>query len=518
MYNVLIVDDESAHRKGIIQLLNRIKPHYRLLEARDGSSAGQMLAAADIDIVLTDIRMPNMDGLELLQEINKANREAKVIMITGHAQFEYAKRALSDGAFDFLMKPIDIKELNAALDKAENSILTKNAQQLTQGLGIDMLLGKLVKGKLDEQERRQLAGMVPDSLPGFLFVIKIPPAAAQILGPDCFAATRSTIRKAMKPIGPCLQFQLLDGEVSLVGMVFLDRGQGTVQGAAREAINRIVRELPSIFKMGVSECFDRLSASSAQAYAQARDALLMTFYSHAICGEFKEQNRNDQNRNDIHLPKLFNDHEAFLANAIKYESRERVAETVSGLFGKLGAHDTTNPNRMKELMLLTALRLTDGLQSKIAARDSHPEIAGFNARITEAPSLQALQAAVEGLCLMLYDISHSNDSSEEAITLALNYIDEHFFEEVSLSQLAERYYFTSSYFSLYFKKKTGQNFNQYLTALRLERACKYLLETADKVGDISLKVGYTDSAYFGKLFKKRIGCSPEEYRRRNYKI
>lgn len=200
MYRVLIVDDESAHRKGVIQLLNRIKPEYFLFEAKDGSMAELILDTADIDIILTDIRMPNKDGLEFLQDLHKANYHAKVIIITGHGQFDYAKRALSLGAFDFLLKPIDMKELQQALDNAESSIQARNVQQFTQTLGIDMLLGKLVKGKLELHEKQQLEGIIPTNVPGFIIVIKIPPSLTLSVDSDWGKSTKSAIKKRLNPL------------------------------------------------------------------------------------------------------------------------------------------------------------------------------------------------------------------------------------------------------------------------------------------------------------------------------
>jgi two-component system response regulator YesN len=515
MYRVLIVDDESAHRKGVIQLLNRIKPEYFLFEAKDGNMAELILGTADIDIILTDIRMPNKDGLEFLQDLHKANYNAKVIIITGHGQFDYAKRALSLGAFDFLLKPIDMKELQQALNNAESSIQARNVQQFTQTLGIDMLLGKLVKGKLEPHEKQQIEGIIPNNLPGFIIVLKIPPAITFSVDSDWGQLTKSALQQAIKPIGQCNIFQLLDGDVSLVGMVFINckQHESDIKELINNVVKRLISRLPEGFKVGISLYSEHLYPHSEQAYAQASEALLMTFYSQEICEEYKARDQSD-----IQLLKILNDHESQLSNAIKYEDHSAVIEVLSIMFKKVSAYDKPNPNRLKELFLLTSLRLIYFLQGKNVIADYQKEMASYNQTILEASSLDSLRLAVEQSCLMLNDISKQSEQSDEAIALALNYLDEHFAEDISLSQLAEKFYFTASYFSIYFKKKTGQNFNPYLTSLRLDRACMYLRETSDKIGGISQKVGYNDSAYFGKIFKKKIGCSPEEYRKRNYKI
>jgi DNA-binding NtrC family response regulator len=127
MYRVLIVDDESAHRKGVIQLLNRIKPEYFLFEAKDGNMAELILGTADIDIILTDIRMPNKDGLEFLQDLHKANYNAKVIIITGHGQFDYAKF-------------IDCKQHESDIKELINNVVKRLISRLPDGFKVGISL------------------------------------------------------------------------------------------------------------------------------------------------------------------------------------------------------------------------------------------------------------------------------------------------------------------------------------------------------------------------------------------
>lgn len=233
-------------------------------------------------------------------------------------------------------------------------------------------------------------------------------------------------------------------------MVLLDckQNESDINELVSRVINRLVSELPKDFKVGISSYFDNLYPDSEQAYGQASEALLMTFYSQEICEEYRARDNND-----IRLLKILNDHEAQLSNAIKYEDHSAVTEVLSVMFKKVSAYDKPNPNRLKELFLLTSLRLIYFLQGKKVIADYQKEMASYNQKILEAPSLDSLRLAVEESCLMLNDISKQSEQSDEAIALALNYLEEHFAEDISLSQLAEKFYFTASYFSIYFKKK-----------------------------------------------------------------
>ena len=110
MFKILIVDDEKAHRNGLIKLLYTLYPEDIFLEADSGEQALEALELLDCDIVITDIRMPGMNGLELLQQIRKSSEDTAVIFLSGYEEFAYAKEAIKYGAKDYLLKPVEVAE------------------------------------------------------------------------------------------------------------------------------------------------------------------------------------------------------------------------------------------------------------------------------------------------------------------------------------------------------------------------------------------------------------------------
>ena len=111
MYKILIVDDEADHRKGLMNLLTVMRPEDMLLEADDGVTALEVIELVDCDIIITDIRMTNMNGLELLKAAKAQNPEVEVIILSGYGQFVYAREALKYQAADYIMKPVDSDEM-----------------------------------------------------------------------------------------------------------------------------------------------------------------------------------------------------------------------------------------------------------------------------------------------------------------------------------------------------------------------------------------------------------------------
>lgn len=122
MYKVLVVEDEPRHRRCLAGMINELRPEYEVIEARNGKEALDITVAEPIKFVITDIKMPVMDGLDFIQALNCRNMDIKVIILSGYAYFEYAQAALRLGAFDFVLKPVNQAKVDEMLKKVEDKI------------------------------------------------------------------------------------------------------------------------------------------------------------------------------------------------------------------------------------------------------------------------------------------------------------------------------------------------------------------------------------------------------------
>ncbi len=127
MFKILIVDDEKKHRSGLSRLLYRLYPDDMLVEAESAEQALEVMGILECDIVVTDIRMDGMDGVELLKKIKERFPETAVIILSGYGEFQYAKDALKYGASDYLLKPVDIEEVKKAWKKC--AAIYRNSRQ-----------------------------------------------------------------------------------------------------------------------------------------------------------------------------------------------------------------------------------------------------------------------------------------------------------------------------------------------------------------------------------------------------
>lgn len=133
MYKLLIVDDEADHRKGLMNLLAAMRPEDMLLEADDGVTDLEVIELVDCDVIITDIRMTNMNGLELLKAAKAQNPDVEVIILSGYGQFDYAREALKYQAADYIMKPVDSDEIRTVLNKVTERISEQSEKQEQTG-------------------------------------------------------------------------------------------------------------------------------------------------------------------------------------------------------------------------------------------------------------------------------------------------------------------------------------------------------------------------------------------------
>ncbi|UJF33905.1 response regulator [Paenibacillus hexagrammi] len=132
MQNILVVDDEAIQRRVLAKMIREARPNCHVLEAKNGQDALEVIRTKPIDIVFTDIKMPVLDGLEMIERMNASAHPVKVIILSGYRYFEYAQKAIQLGAFDYLVKPIKEESISDILDKAEGSITREKTNQLEQ--------------------------------------------------------------------------------------------------------------------------------------------------------------------------------------------------------------------------------------------------------------------------------------------------------------------------------------------------------------------------------------------------
>lgn len=533
MLGVLIVDDEVS----ICRLIRFLIPWETLgLElvdvVYDGFAAMDVLKTGKVDILITDAKMPGCDGIELIRWCLENDIAVKAIVISGFRQFEYAHGAIRYGADAYILKPVNQEELVAALrniinDRSQLENTDQMKKLLDQNRGslkdyfADTYLGDQVQtpvsspvstASINEKyqmnfvdgifqmlyfkvsirdnegvEEESLADIVKAAVSGFFDRMSCEHIESGIRGGiGCFinypAADRDLMAAAMEQL-----YDLLKSRLDVYTSVFLDIG-----------IDKAQTQIAHI-----RDC--RKTAVEA-AYYRLRDPLKHIFYyedytyvpvavERIFTKELRElavnavMDGNSAGLRDV----LFKCRTNFkqipnYSPASVYDFMEDFSDTVVSQVSSMSVVDSARVSVLREKLW----------------RDG-------SCASGESEVWQALDTFAVAILRLFEDARDCGQN--RPVQLAKQYIDGHFAEQMTLEDVAEAVHLNPKYLCSVFRQEAGLGYSDYVTAKRMEYASQLLRRTRMTVADIAVKCGYQDVKYFTRLFKKRVGIKPSEYRR-----
>lgn len=502
---ILIVEDEVKIRMGISRLISSHTEHSVVGEAKNGREGLEMINRLRPELVISDIRMPVMDGLEMLQEAVEAGSHCHFAILSGYSEFEYAQKALRQGVDDYLLKPLAPEDVTKLLDKIQKRLRLEEEEsaQTTEGLLRDLLTG----GRRDVADicrRLEKTGALEQGVPLFL--------AAGYVGNTnvryCQALTRQWER--MKEDHPELHlyyvmlentqevFLLAQGEISREDMekklrrriyqniTEEDQPVWTFQELdAPESIQDTVQKLREYYLYGIRIGYrEILTAEKIEKIAEEDFQYPLHLESRmqsAICKESAENLRKEAENFVIYTKEM------------KCSPRY-IRKTYKKMLGFLEnvCHEV-NPEAYKLLQKQDLERTASGM-------------------ITFGELETCFRKAVESI---LESKDKKEDIRNYAIRRAISFIREHYSENISLDMLADRLEITPEYLSTLFNKEVGINFSTFLKRFRISQAKRLLKGTDEKIYSIALQVGYNDPKYFNRVFKEEVGVSPGDYKQKN---
>lgn len=385
--NILIADDERAIREGIKRTIRSIYPDYCVHVAASTEEAVKIMEEHSIRIVLTDILMPGMNGLEFMRISKRRYPYVKWVVISAHSEFAYAQEAVRLGARDYLLKPIGKSKLL--------EIISNLSLEIEQD-------HKLIK---DEDRLR---------------------SSLKYLREGVFQRLASGFNLGNLDISQLIE----DHQCFYLILLQMDAGDKNIR-IEHFIVENVLTELIERDGSGFVVSYDRQSLLG-----------LITLREEARLESFLEDGRT------------------YLKQYLK------------------------TPFQM----------IHSGLSYDI---NTVPQI------------VTSLREAVNSQVL---DLTPAKGSGEKAIDIALQYVKEHYFEDLTLEKIASVVFLNPVYFSQLFKQKTGQGYKEYVTSLRLEQAKLLLVNSKLKVAEIAERIGYQDMRHFTQMFRKRFLVTPTEYR------
>ena len=537
-HNILIVDDEQLIRQGLRARIEYLGIDVdEIFEAENGLMALRLQEEHPIDVVITDIRMPDMDGLELIQEMQKKNNQIKFVVLSGYAEFSYAETAIRLGVKAYLLKPVSNDDLKAAFDKAYKEMeqtasvrqevqmkkrMDREKQVYQQEKALNALFSSQEAGAVTREQLCKLCGYDEKMWAGgaesvlYLAILHINKESFehQRFRPVDHELVRFMIRNIFEEIqAPCekLLVNSLSDTRQMYG-IFI----GDDKKKLRMEVERIYLRMRSVLEkkmgiyltIGVSRCRSQLEGKET---SEARQALKQRIIYGKANIYFYEDIRILGEQEfpvyQLHLLEQYIEHNEIFK--VKNLVQEIFSEELVKKYGSAYL-------RIMWIRILNLLLHHYERRGRNAA-EIEKMLQNYNL-LDRIQSLQEIRQKIIEMvmeCVSTESVADANARSK--IQMAIGYIQEHFAENLTVNVLAEHYGMSPNYFSSMFKKEMSRSAVNYITELRINQARELLYHSELSVVDISKKVGYEDSPYFFRVFKKYLGMTPLQYREESRK-
>ena len=537
-HNILIVDDEQLIRQGLRARIEYLGIDVdEIFEAENGLMALRLQEEHPIDVVITAIRMPDMDGLELIQEMQKKNNQIKFVVLSGYAEFSYAETAIRLGVKAYLLKPVSNDDLKAAFDKAYKEMeqtasvrqevqmkkrMDREKQVYQQEKALNALFSSQEAGAVTREQLCKLCGYDEKMWAGgaesvlYLAILHINKESFehQRFRPVDHELVRFMIRNIFEEIqAPCekLLVNSLSDTRQMYG-IFI----GDDKKKLRMEVERIYLRMRSVLEkkmgiyltIGVSRCRSQLEGKET---SEARQALKQRIIYGKANIYFYEDIRilgeQEFPVSQLHLLEQYIEHNEIFK--VKNLVQEIFSEELVKKYGSAYL-------RIMWIRILNLLLHHYERRGRNAA-EIEKMLQNYNL-LDRIQSLQEIRQKIIEMvmeCVSTESVADANARSK--IQMAIGYIQEHFAENLTVNVLAEHYGMSPNYFSSMFKKEMSRSAVNYITELRINQARELLYHSELSVVDISKKVGYEDSQYFFRVFKKYLGMTPLQYREESRK-
>ncbi len=511
---ILIVDDEELTRTGVISAVDwDALGIHKVFQADDGLKGLELAKKESPDIILSDVRMPRMDGIAMLEQISKFLPNTTFIFMSGYSDKEYLKAAIKLKAVDYIEKPINKIEMEATLKEAvdlqSHNLLTQRANASHSRETGFRLVQLLTKSDTHNQAEIDLL-LKELSLPES----EIKECQTYLIQFDHSLQSDSPL---LENIGQSLKtffktqpvhifYELRHQQYLLV--LFL-----TPVPLSEHSINQIHSSLHNLLASENSRYYITVGAphnTRPDSHLSYEDAVILMQHCYFFPeGTILCSNSLSPHTSDMAFPSE-NDFSAILDKG----TREQALELLENLHHSFFKNCSSLPNLVRDLYY----RFFNSIEK---ARTQHQLLSPQGREsvlsiIEQCFSYSELHKTLfDQTDLYFQDLSErSNENS--TIQLIKNYIGENYMKDtLSVKEISNHVFLSTSYVCTFFKNETGKTLNQFLTEYRMEKAKQLLDDPRYRISEISSKVGYNDGNYFGKSFKKYTGISPSEYRERD---
>ena len=511
MYKVIIVDDEKQILDGLLKLIKWSEFDFEVCAtARNGLEAIPLIKAHNPDLVLTDIRMPRMDGLQMIECVRKSmTKDIEFMILSGFSEFQYAQKAIQYNVRNYILKPIDEAKLYAQLIDMKNIIYDKeirNNQKIKsyinniiagdQYTGNELVLENeeiyglrylaieryneitSLTGNEDSEPASDISGMIADRIgqANMRFVFKHDKNKCHmVIGKSMLSISEYDVKRLANTL-----FEFLLNRKYYKANILV--------GKKVAGFENLHESIQSIAKCK-NECFYQKSASIIM-YDEIRDKQFCKLYDDngAVINIISSFRKNDMDK----LRKSINE-------LINHFCKLRVTPEIVII----------HLDRIMAYIIQIISERTDDTGEVLRLYSMYK-------KVQDSQNLRSLAKLAIEFCLFCNELSKSSVvvGSMDIVGKVIKYVDDNFMEHLRISDIAEHFFVNSAYLGQQFIKKKGYSLNHYINAVRIEKSKELLLNTNLKIYEIAEKVGFDDPNYFSAKYYEYTNQTPSEFRQK----
>lgn len=527
LLKLILVDDEPIILRGLVETYDWESMGFLIAgTAESGEAAVELIRRVKPDVVLTDVRMKKMTGLDVIGKVREFDNDVMFIVLSAYRDFEYARKACEMGAFSYLLKPVEDEKLWEVMAGA-GALCRKRYEEKRERDNLERLLvgdkdnflqsmvQKYLRGAITDEKFEELLSMMRQRIGReemFLCVCADMDISYKIVNPVYYETERACLfchlEQVFEELYPHWVVEGENGERAYLLNVTERRGVGPVRKLLKEA----ARELESPVISAISGEHGGIEGMK-KSFGQARH-----FFETAMEAGANGFTLSKEQAEEIAAPVSTADAESLVINAIRKNDPAQLKAALTKYIYALpeSEREETQRRYIHKLAVSVELMLQDtyGLTEEMEQR--------FRSLYAALPSLSGVRA-VE-ICYRLFGQviderknsakSHDLTYFSEYMSMALAYIDEHLRdEELSLSAVAASIYLNPVYFGRVFKNSQNMSFKQYVLRRRMELAKRLILEGKESITSVGEMVGIPNRSYFTQVFKQHTGVLPSEYRK-----
>ncbi len=530
MYKLLIVDDETEIAEDISTSIDWEKEGIEVCGcASNGLEAIDIINALKPDIVILDINMPVVNGLELMQKIHEEKLDIQFIILSGYDEFEYARKAMGLGAKSYLLKPcmphdilyavLTVKELlDASRKKVRLLDYYEDYFQYSLPQVKENFLVKLVKGyiknrgRILEEIERYNINLPESNLAAVVF--EVLERSSQVGGSDarnadslksCIADAASSLEASSPVITD--PFACDDYIVFLCSTKTGFPSHGPVHFFDR--MRRLLKQKYNVQVLIGIGAFVKSYEDLPESYTSSVSAIRKAhFFEENRIITYDEMLREEQNTSFYPSQE-----EADILNSLHAVDKASILRKVDDLYHSVLLQGVRKKEYVKEVSIMLIKNVIQScLDEQMDMQAMLNEQMKLFDNIVSCETMSRLKEIVSDFLCKAAGLSAQQNNANNLVSIAINYIHKNYSRELNLETLAQQVFITPGYLSILFKQETGINFIDYLHKYRIQMSKKLMKDPQYKIYKISGMVGFRNAKHFSQVFKKYTGLTPKEYR------